>query len=304
MSKYATPGAFRTALTDKLRTLSEKSQWTLAQLRRQFAYDRFLERLYMMDDDWIVKGAVALLAREIGVRGSRDIDVYRAAASEVAEADLRRAADRDIGDWFRFELGPRRAVGDESAAVRLPVISYIGQQQWEPFHIDLVGSDLRMTGEPDDVPPIAQLDIPELQQKGYRAYPLVDHVADKVVATFDVYGSARRPSSRYRDLVDLVAIVRGASVDAERQLRSLQSEAERRDVTLPQTFDAPDRGLWETGYAREAAESLLADAKTLDEALAFVRPFIDPLLQGEARGTWDHTRSEWSGGANESHGLQ
>ena len=51
MSKYATPGAFRTAVSDKLHTLSEKSQWTLPQLRRQFAYDRFLERLYLMDDD-------------------------------------------------------------------------------------------------------------------------------------------------------------------------------------------------------------------------------------------------------------
>ncbi len=253
-----------------------------------------------MDDDWIVKGAVALLAREIGVRGSRDIDVYRAAASEVAEADLRRAADRDIGDWFRFELGPRRAVGDESAAVRLPVIAYIGQQQWEPFHIDLVGSDLRMTGEPDYVPAIAQVDIPELQQKGYRAYPLVGHVADKVVATFDLYGSAKRPSSRYRDLVDLVAIVRGASIDAERQLRSLRSEAERRGVTLPQTFDAPDRSLWEAGYAHEAAESLLGEATTLDEALATVRPFIDPLLHGRASGTWDHERREWVGGADGS----
>lgn len=66
MSKYATPGAFRIALTDKLRALSERTQWTLPQLRRQFGYDRFLERLYVMDDGWVVKGAVALLARAHG----------------------------------------------------------------------------------------------------------------------------------------------------------------------------------------------------------------------------------------------
>jgi len=92
MSKYATPGAFRTALTDKLRALSGRTQWTLPQLRRQFAYDRLLERLYMMDDGWVVKGAVALLAREIGVRGSLDVDVYRATAADAAESDLRGAA--------------------------------------------------------------------------------------------------------------------------------------------------------------------------------------------------------------------
>jgi hypothetical protein len=177
MTRYATPAAFRRALTDRLRALSDHSKWTLPQLRRQFAYDRLLERLYMMDDGWIVKGAVALLARDIGVRGSLDIDVYRAKAADGAEADLREAASRGIDDWFRFEIGPRRAVGDESSAVRLPVVAYIGQQEWERFQIDLVGSDLRMTGEPDDVPAIARIDIPELQQNGYRAYPLVDTTA-------------------------------------------------------------------------------------------------------------------------------
>jgi Nucleotidyl transferase AbiEii toxin, Type IV TA system len=293
MSKYAMPGAFRSALTDRLRALSQPTPWTLSQLRRQFAYDRLLERLYVMDDGWVVKGAVALLARDIGVRGSLDIDVYRAKAADAAEADLREAASRDLGDWFRFEVGPRRPVGDESSAVRLPVVAYIGAQEWERFHIDLVGSDLRMTGEPDDVPPIAQIDLPELQQNGYRAYPLADHVADKIAATYELYGQSQTPSTRYRDLVDLVAIARSASVDAKQQLRSLRSEAERRGVRLPQTFDVPDRALWEPGYAREAAQSVLADAHKLDEALAIVRPFVNPLLHGTARGRWDHESRTW-----------
>jgi Nucleotidyl transferase AbiEii toxin, Type IV TA system len=294
MSKYATPGAFRTALTDKLRALSERTQWTLPQLRRQLAYDRLLERLYLMDDGWIVKGAVALLAREIGVRGSLDIDVYRAETADRAESDLREAASLDLGDWFRFEVGPRRPVGDASSAVRLPVAAYIGQQEWERFHIDLVGSDLRMTGEPDDVPPIAQIDLSEVRQKGYRAYPLADHVADKIAATFELYGRSQAPSTRYRDLVDLVAIARGASVDAAQQLRSLRSEAEWRGVTLPWTFDVPDRGLWEPGYRREAEESTLTDAHTLNEALAIVGPFVNPLLQGTATGRWQHECGDWT----------
>lgn len=98
-----------------------------------------------------------------------------------------------------------------------------------------------------------------------------------------------------RDLVDLVAIARGASVDAERQLRSLRSEAGRRGVMLPLTFDVPDRALWEPGYAREAADSVLTDAHTLDEALAIVRPFVNPLLRGTASGRWNHERGGWTG---------
>ncbi|MBA3807668.1 MAG: nucleotidyl transferase AbiEii/AbiGii toxin family protein [Solirubrobacterales bacterium] len=294
MSKYATPAAFRSALTAKLGNLARDSKWTMPQLRRQFAYDRLLERLYMLDDGWVLKGAVALLARDLGVRGSLDVDVYRAKAADAAEADLREAAGRDIKDWFRFEIGPRRVVSDDSKAVRFPVVAYIGQHEWERFHFDLVGSDLRMTGEPDDVPAIAQVDMPELQQKGYRVYPLVDHVADKVAATFERYGARQQASTRFRDLVDLVAIARGASVDAERATASLRSEFERRGLALPPTFEVPDRTLWKAGYAREAATSLLTDAATLDEALAIVRPFLDPLLQGTTRGLWSPEDAAWT----------
>jgi len=47
---YASPCAFRRALTDKLRVLASQSRWTLQQLQRQMAYDRLLERLYLVDE--------------------------------------------------------------------------------------------------------------------------------------------------------------------------------------------------------------------------------------------------------------
>ena len=293
MSQYATPAAFRRALTDKLTALARESRWELPQLQRQFAYDRLLERLYLMDDGWIVKGAVALLARDLGVRASVDIDVYRAKRVDAAEADLREAAARDIGDWFRFEIGPRGTIGEGITGVRLHVTAFVGETVWAQFRVDLVGSDLNMLGEPDQVAALAEVDMPDVSQRGYRAYPLVDHVADKVAATVQRYGTAQRPSTRFRDLVDLVAIAQGASIDAQEQIRAVTSEADRRGIVLPETFDVPDRALWESGYAAEANRSLLASAHTLDEALAVVRPFLDPVLVGTARGTWDHEHGAW-----------
>ena len=295
---YGSPDAFRRALTDRLRAIARQSRWDLAQLQRQMAYDRLLERLYFVDDGWIVKGAAALLAREIGVRASIDIDVYRAKALEIAETELREAAVRDIADWFRFEVGPSQPAGDGSPAVRLPVIAFVGQAEWARFHVDLVGSDIVMTGTPDDVPPLARVAIPDVEQRGYRAYPLVDHIADKIASMFQRYGRDQHPSTRYRDLVDLVSIIGGATVDAQAQAIALRSEEQRRQITLPERFDVPDRASWETGYAREAERSLLPYAKTLDDALAAVRPFIDPLLDGSARGTWDCASRRWTGGAD------
>jgi hypothetical protein len=207
----------------------------------------------------------------------------------------RRAAAFDIGDWFLFEVGPRQSVSDTAAGVRLPIDTLIGDTVWARFHVDLVGADIRMTGQPDEMPPPARVAMPAVEQRGYRVYPLVDHVADKVVATFDGYGHAKQnPSTRFRDLVDLVAISLGATIAAEAQCAALRSEAERRDVTLPARFDVPDRALWEPGYAAEARNSLLPIAHTLDEALDVVRPFLDPLLAGTARGTWDKDRRQWT----------
>lgn len=63
-SRYATPAAFRRALTDRLKAAAKGGRWTPQQLQRQVAYDRLIERLYLVDDRWIIKGATALLARE------------------------------------------------------------------------------------------------------------------------------------------------------------------------------------------------------------------------------------------------
>jgi hypothetical protein len=219
-SRYATPAAFRRALTDRLKEAAKDGRWTLQQLQRQVAYDRLIERLYLADDRWIIKGATALLARDLGVRGTLDIDLYLETEREAAETTLRRAAAFDAGDWFSFEIGGRTPISNN--AVRLPVDGRIGTTTWLAFHVDLVGTDIRMTGRPDAVPPLAQGAIPEVEQHGYRAYPLADHVADKIAATYEEHGETRRPSTRYRDLVDLVAIVNGARPTGPDSTRALR----------------------------------------------------------------------------------
>jgi hypothetical protein len=290
---YGSPTAFRRALTDRLKAMAEQGAWSLPALQRQFAYDRLLARLYLVDDGWVVKGATALLAREIGVRGTKDVDIFRKEAPAVAEVDLRQAANLDLGDWCRFEVGPSRAATQGTKELRIPIKMYIGTTEWAVFSVDLVGEQLAMTGEPDEVPPLARVAIPDVEQGGYKAYPLVDHVADKVVATFDRYGSGDFPSTRYKDLLDLVAIVRAAEIDAAAQTAALTSEAARRGVRLPDRFDVPDRSLWEPGYAREARESVAPLPATVDDALTLVRPFIDPLLDGSATGRWDPHLRQW-----------
>lgn len=191
---YPSPAAFRRALTDRLRTAASTGPWTLAQLQRQFAYDRLLQRLYQHDPSWVVKGATALLARDIGVRAT--IDVYRNTTTDVAEAELRAAVAVDLHDWFRFEVGPPQPVGTGTPGLRLPITAYLGTTSWASFQVDLVGSELRMTGQPDQVRPLAVVHMPDIAQHPYAVYPLVDHIADKIVAVFQRYGPTRTSSTR------------------------------------------------------------------------------------------------------------
>ena len=283
-SAYQTPRAFRSALTERIKERAKSGRWTVQQLQRQFAYDRLLERLYLVDDGWVVKGAVALIARDLGFRGSLDIDIYRDVASEVAVADLRRAVEFDI-DWMTFETGAPEPIND-GKGVRLKIRAIIGGSTWAEFSVDFVGTDLRMTGQPDEVPPLVQGIVPDLVQHGYRAYPIVDHVADKVAAMFERHGPNRLPSNRYRDLVDLVVFADGVTVEADAQRAALRSEFERRGLAWPKCFGVPDETRWKEGYEAEAKRSLMTTATTLEAALAVVGPFLDPLFNRGATGTW------------------
>lgn len=291
---YETPSAFRRAVTDRLRALaSSDGPWPLPDLQRQFAYDRLLVRLYLLDDGWILKGSTALLARHIAVRHTIDVDVYRSVSSQQAERDLREALLLDGGDWFTFDAGPSRPIADGAGGTRVPINARIGTTTWSKFHVDVVADGVAMTGQPDTVPALIAVAMPGLPQPAYRAYPLLDHIADKVCAIQERQGEAQRPSTRFKDLVDLVTLVAHARPAADEQFRALTSEARRRGFVLPGRFEVPDLALWDAGYANEARRALLLRSRTLAEALATVRPFVDPLLDGTAVGSWSPERSRW-----------
>lgn len=132
--------------------------------------------------------------------------------------------------------------------------------------------------------------MPDVEQHGYRAYPLADHIADKVAATFDRYGETEAPSTRYKDLVDLVAIVTEASVKAQPQMAALASEAKRRRITLPPRFRPRSMGAGLRGGGWPVAS---AGGSHTRWALAAVRPFLDPLLDGTVVGRWDPKQGRW-----------
>jgi hypothetical protein len=184
-------------------------------------------------DRWVLKGAIALLARLEGIsRHSLDVDLLYSRADDLREAEdaLRTAAARDLGDQFRFTIGPGRLIAQAGRALRIPAIAFVGASEFASFRVDLVAG-LTMTGVPEEVPPIVPIDLPGLPRTPYRAYPVVDHIADKVCGLLEVHQQSRGSpiaSSRYRDLLDLVVFAHTATVEAQSLATALHSEALRR----------------------------------------------------------------------------
>jgi len=298
--RYVDPAALRQAVNARLRVLvGEDPQLQLTDLQRQFAYDRFLTRVFVAPDRerWVLKGAAALLARlHARARHTLDLDLYREESGlDEAEAALRAAAALDLGDFFRFTLSPGRPVTQTGVVRRVPVVAYLGATEFASFHVDVIVG-IEMTGEPDDGPPLVATEALGLKTVHYRIYPLADHVADKIVAFLQRHpgvGGAGQGSTRYRDLADLAVIAHREAISAADLRVALMSEVNRRDLSLPATLPVPTTGAWRAGYARVARDVPDLAERDLDSALSTVRAFIDPILQGTAVGTWDPRAMQW-----------
>jgi len=298
--RYADPAALRRAIADRVRQLGrERPGAQLADLQRQFAYDRLLARVFGAEPNtWVLKGATALLARLHGAaRHTLDVDLYRPDARlDEAEAALRAAASADLGDFFRFTLEPGRRIAAGRTTLRVPVTAYLGATEFARFHVDLVAG-LVMTGVPEEAAPLVPVELPGIMSVRYRVYPIADHVADKVCALLEVHprvGRAAQASTRYRDLADLVVIAHTQAVPASELTQALASEAARRGIQLPTMFTTPDAAGWVAGYARVARDVPGLDERDLAAARTTVKRFLDPVLASGATGTWNSDRQRWA----------
>ena len=290
---YGTPDAFRQALKERIAEAASSDSRHIPEIRRRFAYSRFLYRVFASEDSrWVLKGATGLLARiPSRARHSLDIDLMR--RDDMGEAikllqDLgHQHADTD---FFTFDVQLERepALGAPNAA--LSATAYLGERQFERFKIDLV-VESNMTAEPDYVSPMKPVEIAGLRSVPYLVYPLVDHIADKHAAMLDNYRG--RPSTRYRDLVDLAIIAGTESVNAAALSAALHSEYTHRRIQTPTIVTLPS-DTWIPGYEQAAKDVTNLPQRTADEALELVGKLLNPILAGRKTGNWNPSEADWA----------
>ena len=101
---YATAGAFRRALEERLKSTSQTEQIDINRLRRQVSFDRLLARLFREDPaPWVLKGGYALELRFKSARSTIDIDLTLRRVVETVEGSGPVPAIREIaGDGRCF----------------------------------------------------------------------------------------------------------------------------------------------------------------------------------------------------------
>jgi hypothetical protein len=279
---YATAGAFRRALEERLKRASMADQVDLNRVRRQVSFDRLLARLFREEPaPWVLKGGYALELRFKTARSTVDIDltVQRVVGAAGAGGDmnqvvremLQRAAGISLGDWFEFLIGP--PVKDLMAApyggARYPVEVRMDERTFARFHLDPGIGDVVM--QPlETIVCRDWLGFAGIASPQVRMLAREQQFAEKIHA----YTLPRNAAnSRVKDLVDLALLIRAGGLDKHRLLDALRLTFERRKThDLPAALNSAPTD-WQIPFHAWAEECGLPT--DVDAVFSEVREFLE-----------------------------
>jgi Nucleotidyl transferase AbiEii toxin, Type IV TA system len=292
---YKTGAAFRQALETRLREKSLKTGLPLVRLRKIVAFDRLLARISKQPGNrWIIKGGLALEWR-FGDRARTTMDID-AALTEQMSADrlldeLRKAASRDLHDWFEFEVGEPSpgATGAPFGGYRFPVECLLDGRGFERFGVD-VGMGDPIIEMPHLISGPDLLSFAGIRPSRVLCYPPTSQIAEKLHAYTRPHQG--RESSRVKDFVDILLIASFVPVRSQALRKAIDATFQaRRSHESPSSLPPPPVA-WALPYSR-MAHDLRLPWNRLESAAESAAAFLDPVLQDSARGGWHPSQWEW-----------
>lgn len=250
----ATAAAMRAALETRLVNQAANQDLEAGRLRRRLVFQRIMRRL-SDDDRWVLKGGYLLEARlQEKARSTRDLDLASSLAVELEPVRdvLEAALDRDPdGDFFRFAItGVTALRADDSGqgGWRFSVDARLAGRTFDRVRVDVVARVGETSGstEPIELPvPVVGVDLGPAR---VLAVDVAQHAAEKFHAICRSY-AGDRPSTRVKDLVDLVLLAEAGLLPDVRlgmRLRSVFADRDGRDPP-PELPEPP--ASWARDYA-------------------------------------------------------
>jgi hypothetical protein len=265
----------------------------MSRLRKRVVFERLLARLQAVaPEGWYLKGGFALELR-LGAhaRTTKDIDIDWTLGESEATELLLDAAAHELDDWFVFDV--RRSRAEEELAgggQRWTVRAELAGREFDSVAID-IGFRLPPVVPPDSVSASDLLAFAGIDAVIVPALAVEQHLAEKLHAFSRVY-AGDQPSSRVKDLVDVVVIARTTSVDGDWLTEAVTSIFERRGThQVPRRLPTPPSD-WVRPWS-VLVEHLPADPELSAGAVA-ATAFWNPVLAATVAGQrWEPGAAEW-----------
>ena len=232
-------------------------------------------------------------------RATCDIDLLSAGSSlGDALSELRGLAEVDLGDFVTFEFAgasPIKAEDEYRSGLSVRFIPMVGAKRMSPVSIDLVIDEVP-NEDAEHVTPADRIDVRGIETCDYLVYPVESALADKLCAIIERHGG--RPSSRVKDLVDIVVYATSCDVDGARLQRRIRREVAVRGIDLPRAFAIPDE--WTVSYGRVfgrlcSQTGLSQSLRSLAAATTLAQDMLGPALDGAVGDcVWDHAKLDWT----------
>ena len=295
MTHYKSPAALEMAVKEAAKASPQDTARAIA----GFYFHRLLCRVFAEGSgSFVLKGGHGALARTLDARATRDIDLLSTRGSlDAALADLRRLAQRDLGDFIVFEYGgaePIKPDNEYRSGLSVRFIPVLGAKRMQAISIDLVVDEVPLEGA-EPVSPADRIDVKGLATCDYLVYPVGAALADKLCALAERHNG--RASSRVKDLVDIVVYALTCDVDGADLQERLRREIAVRKIGPIGSFALPEEwgGAQARQYAKLCAQTgIPAHLHDIDEASKFAAVLLDPALEQRCAGLrWSHERLRW-----------
>ena len=262
----------RAALETRLVSQAANLGIEAGQLRRRLVFQRIVRRL-SGDDRWVLKGGYLLEARlEHRARTTRDLDLVSALAVDVEPLRdaLEAALDRDPeSDFFRFSITGAAALRPDDAGQggwRFSVEARMAGRTFDRVRVDVVARIGETSGgtEMINLPvPVAGVDLGPAR---ILAVDVPQHAAEKFHALCRTY-AGDRPSTRVKDLVDVVLLIEAGLLPDPRLSDRLRTVFAARDGRDPPSDLPEPPASWARDYEALVTD-VGADAGTVAAAMA------------------------------------
>ena len=239
-----------------------------------------------------------MLARTASARATRDIDLLSTGNDlEEAVEELKRLAVIDRGDFVTFSyagMTPIKAEDEYRTGANVRFHVRLGNKRLQDISIDLVIDDIPQE-DFDTIMPADRITVRGLPTCAYRVYAVESSLADEFCGIVERHHG--RPSSRQKDLVDVVVYVRSCTIDGTKLFRRLKLECLARKMPLPMHFEIPQEwfDVGEVRFRKLCRQvSLTSDVDTVAAAVAIGAAFFDPVLDRSAEGkAWNPVLGCW-----------